>query len=64
MKLTQKVSLAFKKLMPALKPGFGTKVITALTANADTFPNLPVKLSDLQAANDAVVAAIPLALNR
>ena len=62
MQLICKAKLAFKKLKPANKPGFGTKVIAALTNNADTFPDLPVKIADLQTANDVLTKTIPLAL--
>src|SRR5881628_3512832 len=51
-------SLGFIRLNPSNKTTFGTAVINALTANAETFPNLPVLLAVLTSSNNALIAAI------
>jgi hypothetical protein len=40
------------------KTTFGTQVINALMANAETFPNLPVLLALLTSSNNALIAAV------
>jgi len=51
-------SLAFIRETPAEKAPFGQSVIDGLTANAITFPNLPVPLTELSANNSALTAAV------
>jgi hypothetical protein len=51
-------SLAFIRETPAEKSLFGQNVIDGLTANATTFPNLPVALTELSANNSALSAAV------
>jgi hypothetical protein len=58
MQLTSNASLAFIKETPAEKAPFGQNVIDGLTANATTFPNLPVPLTELSANNSALAAAV------
>lgn len=53
-----KASLAFAKLSVANKIAFGNAVINAITANAATFPNLPVPLETLSDNNSDLAAAL------
>lgn len=50
--------MAFIGYAPADKTSFGQSVITALTNNAATFPDLPIKLVNLTATNTALADAI------
>ena len=54
----QQVSLAFMGDAPSHKTPLGQSVIDALTANAETFPNPPVALTELAANNSALIAAV------
>jgi hypothetical protein len=51
-------SLQFIELSPARKTPLGGNVVTSLTANATTFPALPVTIAQLTAANTALANAI------
>lgn len=60
MKLVSRVSMAFKKDKPVDKVKFGCGVLTCLTPSVvtESFPNLPVPVTGLQAINDALNAAV------
>jgi hypothetical protein len=51
-------SLGFLRETPEKKPTTGQSVIDGLTANPETFPNLPVDLTTLTSNNNALIAAL------
>lgn len=60
MKLTSRVSMAFKKDKPVDKVKFGSGVLACLSpASASaTYPNLPIPVADLQLLNDTLNASV------
>ena len=51
-------SLGFIRENPSKKTTFGQQVVDALTANPETFPNLPVALTELSSLNNALTTAV------
>src|SRR5688572_2297099 len=61
MVIKKKASLAFIGDAPADKVTYGANAIAELTLNVALFPNLPVSLVNLTAAQSALAAAVPAA---